>query len=213
MLQSTHHFTRFILIFLCVSIQLTLGSVGEKPSMSFLQSEMSSVGSAQQRIVNFLSEKNIRIGQQPTSRTGKKLPSAEDILSRIAISTKENEIECRISLGKSPVGSKCVAPCGCTGSQKWIQFSQYNKLRRTDPSQWVTCQSCQQPFKHAEFSIYGGLKGSLLANFLENMQFLHVTEVVLLVVISYIFSLREWSMRLLTSKMLWNWVRHLISML
>ncbi len=180
-------------------------AVQSAKSMNFIQNELAAVGAAQQRIMSQLKDKNIRIGQiaSPHDNT---LPSHSDLQSRTAISTRTNEIECRISLGKAPIGSKCVAPCGCKGSQKWIQFSEYNKLRRKDPQQWITCQTCQQPFQPQLFTPYGGLKGALVGLLLERMYIVRVAMLVALVAISYALDISSFVKQALTSRLFWDWV-------
>lgn len=187
-----------------------LGAQMQTP-MSYLQNELASVGVAQQKIMSFLTEKNIRIGQMPLPVS--KLPATDDILSRVALSTKDNNIECRISLGKATVGAKCVAPCGCIGSQKWIEFSTYNKLRRKDPSQWVNCQTCQQPFQPELFTPYGGLKGSLVALLLERMSIVRAVGLVGAAMVAYAVDLSGWMKRILTSRVFWQWVSGTVCLL
>ena len=98
----------------------------------------------------------------------------------IALSTSKNNYDCRISFDKVtysftftnsliysysfkvPIGQKCIAPCGCTGSGKWIQFSELNRLRRKEPLQWITCQTCQQKFNYNSLIVYGGIQGDIL---------------------------------------------------
>ena len=105
----------------------------------------------------------------------------------IALSTSKNNYDCRISFDKVlthsliycinylltytfkvPIGHKCIAPCGCTGSGKWIQFSELNRLRRKEPLQWITCQTCQQKFNYNSLMVYGGIQGgySLITQFI-----------------------------------------------
>jgi hypothetical protein len=57
---------------------------------------------------------------------------------KVALSREDNNLECRVALGRAPVGKKLIAPCGCTGSQEWVQFAELNRLRRREPLQWIT---------------------------------------------------------------------------
>lgn len=132
----------FVAVTTFVSGSMEMGSVTDKSAISkFLQSELASIATAHNTIHTFLREKRIPIGEQPRSL---KATSASDSKQQgklmVILSEDTNEIECRVALERAPIGSKCIAPCGCTGSQQWIQFAVLNRMRRSEPSQWTTCQ-------------------------------------------------------------------------
>jgi len=200
---------RYILVNSIVSS--TSSNVGASSSLEqvvipYLQSEMAACSNAQQSILKFLHEKLIPIGMAPGSLRSAQSSHRDDISSRITISSADNNIECRISLGRAPLGSKCVAPCGCTGSQKWVQFSELNKLRRKDPQQWTSCPTCQQKFDYSVFAVYGGLPASLVGYALDHPVILRSTIVSSLVVIGYFGSVKAWIYRFLVSRSLWQQV-------
>ena len=132
-------------------------------ALQWLENEMTATSAAQSEILRQLRGQHlIPIGQLPRSLAHlRRHPDQasqeqeEDIKSRIVVSTSDNNVECRISLGRAPLGAVCVSPCGCVGSQKWIQFRELNTLRRKDPSQWAVCQTCQQKIEYDIFSHYG----------------------------------------------------------
>mmetsp|Transcript_6944 Transcript_6944/g.13278 ORF Transcript_6944/g.13278 Transcript_6944/m.13278 type:complete len:272 (+) Transcript_6944:13-828(+) len=62
---------------------------------------------------------------------------------RVAVSTASTPYECRLTLDTVPYGRKVVSPCNCTGTQKWIQFSKFNRARRIHPADWRRCSTCQ----------------------------------------------------------------------
>ena len=107
--------------------------VRRKQAIPYLQTEWSSCTSAQHGILKFLGSQGVEIRSE-SANSSKQTEMRDD--ERITESTPSNSGECRISLGRAPAET-CVAPCGCTGSQKWVQFSQLNRLRRKDPSQWI----------------------------------------------------------------------------
>lgn len=180
-------------------------------NLAFLQTELAATSSAQQSIVRYLTQSHlIPIGQLPRSLSSlRQINDAEEtIKSRIIVSNESNHIECRISLGRAPLGSKCVSPCGCIGSQKWIQFTELNKLRRKDPSQWTKCQTCQQKFEYDIFSNYGGLPGGLVGMALDNKSILRVAMLSVSSVLVYSLSIGSWVMRLLLSRPVWQLYNH-----
>jgi hypothetical protein len=107
----------------------------------FLQGELASIATAHNSIQSLLRSKRIPIGDQPRSLRPILGPdNKQQGKLMVTLSDETNDIECRVALEKAPIGSKCIAPCGCTGSQQWIQFSVLNRMRRSEPSQWMTCQ-------------------------------------------------------------------------
>lgn len=171
-------------------------------TLKFLQNELASVGAAQQKFLSFLAQKNIHIGQLPVSAL--KPADLDDIQSRIVRSTEDNSVECRVSLSKAPVGTKCIAPCGCTGSQKWIQFSEFNKLRRNDPAQWIFCPSCKQKFLVSEFTNFGGINANLAGLALDNLSLVRVSLFLFLITMSMMLSAHKLLLRFLTSHIFWQ---------
>lgn len=180
-----------------------LQAIRDTEIVPYLQTELSLCSEAQQNIQNFLKTKGVEIGVNPilNRRSMKRL---NDVRSRIVMSTDENNVECRISLGKAPTGSKCIAPCGCSGSQKWVQFSEFNRLRRKDPSQWETCKTCQQRFETEVFSAFGGVKANLIGYTLDNRNLLRGAGSAVIALLMYVFSAPMLLSRVLTSRMLWQ---------
>mmetsp|Transcript_21021 Transcript_21021/g.21142 ORF Transcript_21021/g.21142 Transcript_21021/m.21142 type:complete len:275 (-) Transcript_21021:59-883(-) len=171
---------------------------GEAEVLAWLQSQSIEVASAQNNIKSFLTSRRIPVGSQPRSlrpsnSTGERI--------RIALSTEDNDYECRISLGKATIGRKVVAPCGCTGSQEWVQFSELNRMRRRDPSQWVVCQTCQRRFDYGTLQMYGGLRGNIVSTLLDHTVVLRSLSTLSALVLLYLSS--GLITRFLTSKILW----------
>lgn len=153
----------FLLAMFCLSMNSPVSSTIESPSpvplkqdsfqtaeiLSFLQSEASMLSSAQHSIGSFLRSKKIPVGNTPGSL--RPLMTLDTRRLLVAMSRKNNTIECRVALGRAPLGSKLIAPCGCTGSSRWIQFSELNRLRRKDPDQWKACPTCMQRYDYRYF--------------------------------------------------------------
>jgi hypothetical protein len=173
----------------------------EEKTIPFLQSELSSCTTAQNSILSFLHAKRISIGMSPglLRRQSQFRPEA-----RVVVSTEDNPVSCRIALGRAPAGSICVAPCGCSGSQKWVQFSELNRLRRIDPAQWAQCKTCQQPFNYKPFESHAGPVGGIIGFVLDNKVIIRGLCVALSSLLAYSVSLHLWVARLLTSQVLWN---------
>lgn len=210
---------------LCSIDVLTSPQSGHHPSLSskssnsdatlaFLQNELAATSAAQQSILKYLTQSHlVPIGMMPRSLSHLRKADDEnykihEAKSRIVMSTKDNNIECRIALGRAPLGSKCVSPCGCIGSQKWIQFKELNTLRRKDPAQWTICQTCQQKFEYDIFSSYGGLLGNLIGMVLDNTSILRTGLFVLTSIVVYTLSLGDWMMRGLVSRPFWQMYPH-----
>lgn len=181
---------------------------------SYLQSELAATSRVQHDILAFLHDRKIPIGVHKNdprilSQSSAKVfvDSVDQVatpLDRVTVCDDSNPIECRISLGPAPFGSVCVAPCRCTGSQKWIQFSLYNKLRRKDPHQWLQCQSCMQKFDHSQFTHLGGWQSGLVSLFLDHVFLVRTTIfVTLLLSMSYI-AVHQLALGLITSRILWQ---------
>lgn len=178
--------------------------------LQYLQSESSALSGAQQSITQFLHSKRIPVGGLPRSMRRVEEGSKGNRL-RIAVSAPDNNLECRISLGRAPIGRKCVSPCGCTGSQQWIQFAELNRLRRKEPSQWTKCQTCQQTFDYSMISQHGGVTGNVISAMLDNVALLRASLAAALSALAFTFSFNKLAMRFLVSRALWQqypkWVK------
>mmetsp|Transcript_25100 Transcript_25100/g.36040 ORF Transcript_25100/g.36040 Transcript_25100/m.36040 type:complete len:269 (+) Transcript_25100:1894-2700(+) len=185
----------------------------------YLQSEMSATSVAQNKIISFLKQNNIPIGdsiesvsisrqKRKESHNGMDSANKNELAERVVVSTRENNIECRIALGRAPLGSKCVAPCGCSGSQKWIEFRQFNRLRRTDPSQWVQCQTCRQPFQIALFAETAGVPAQLLGLMLDRKELPRAALLACLCVAAWCGALLPALCRLVVSRPVWQQYPH-----
>jgi hypothetical protein len=179
--------------------------------IKYLQNEQAGVSAAQQRIVEYLHSKKISIGSEPVDPSVLSKSSESLIKDRLAVSTDEHPIECRVTLDQAPTGSICVAPCGCSGSQKWVQFSVLNKLRRKEPKQWVTCQTCRQPFVYDLFLSHADLKANILGLILDKIEFLRFVMFLSVVLVGYILSLPALLQRVLISRSVWQLVSLLLS--
>ena len=173
----------------------------------FLQNEITSIATAHNSINSFLRDRKIPIGDVPgslrTTTNSDKIGGAGKKLI-VALSEKSNNIECRVALERAPIGSKCIAPCGCSGSQKWIQFSVLNRMRRTDPGQWRVCQTCQQQFDYSGFLAYGGELGNVISLVLDNPVILRSTLGGVAAIVMWEGTVGRLSMRLLMSRFFWN---------
>ena len=177
------------------------------PSMvtKFLQTEITAMATAHNSINTFLRQKKIAIGETSgslrTLRNDHRLSGGKLV---VALSDDSNNIECRVALERAPIGSKCIAPCGCSGSQRWIQFAVLNRMRRTDPSQWKVCQTCQQPFDYSAFIAHGGEMGNLISIVLDNPVILRSTLGVVAALVLWEGTIGKLSMRVLLSRAFWN---------
>ena len=171
--------------------------------LSYLQKESNAVSSAQQSIKSFLNTKHISIDVSNSTNMNK-IKSSKRVRHLITLSTKSNNIECRVSLERAPINSKCIAPCACSGTQKWIQFSLLNKLRRKDPDQWKVCRTCQQKFDYSFVNKYGGIYGNLLTVLLDNPLILRTLIGLMLGIAIVTFQLPMLVTRVLVSKIFWQ---------
>jgi hypothetical protein len=180
----------------------------------YLQNEALLLSEAQQQVGRFLMSKNIPIKSLLLSREERRRLAEESKKhkSRVCESTEDNEVECRISLDRVDFGRKCIAPCGCVGSQRWIQFSEFNRLRRKEPTKWVTCQTCQQPF---DYSIINqqpvDMKTVVLTTMLDKSVIVRSVMALMVAMASYIFSVDKLLLRLVTSRFFWQRVSNTLS--
>ena len=190
-----------------VSRSVSLADEGKASLQSYLQNEALLLGEAQQHITKFLLSKKIPIKSAHLTREERRLKKEEESRDqvRVCMSTEENEVECRISLDRVEIGKKCIAPCGCGGSQRWIQFSEFNRLRRKEPSKWITCQTCQQKF---DYSILDGhisdVKAHVISTLLDKPVILRSILGLTFLVLSAIFRFDRLMLRLLTSRFFWQ---------
>ncbi|RYY84942.1 hypothetical protein EON63_08260, partial [archaeon] len=176
--------------------------------LNYLQREQTAVTMAQSQIVQFLHNKKISIGQEPNMQSSNQSPQGklESLRSRIAISTAEHPIECRITLDTATENSICIAPCGCTGSQKWVQFSVFNKLRRREPKQWKTCQTCRQPYIYDLLQAQSDLEANTLGLLLDHMYIVRAGLLLSALAMSYTLQLPALVQRFLVSRAFWQMV-------
>lgn len=175
----------------------------------YLQNELASISTAHNSIRSFLREKRIPIGDQP--RSLQPLVGADSKQKgklMVTLSDESNDIECRVALEKAPIGSKCVAPCGCTGSQQWIQFAVLNRMRRSEPSQWVTCQTCQQKFDYSSFITYGGEVGNVISAVLDNPLIFRTALVTTTAILFCSFSIGNLLLKFSVSRFFWQLYPH-----
>ena len=142
-MMSLKYVTMTFLVLLTSAIGgIEVSSVVDRTAVTnYLQSELASIAKAHNSINSLLREKRIPIGDQPCSlRDVFASDNKQHGKLMVILSDDSNDIECRVALERAPIGSKCIAPCGCTGSQQWIQFAVLNRMRRSEPSQWMVCQ-------------------------------------------------------------------------
>lgn len=194
---------------MAVLMLLVVHTMGKSPQTSpevlqFLQKESSALSSAQTNVGGFLKSRGIRLGIKASERA---LPAsakkAEGV--RIALSTPDNNLECRVSLSRAAIGSKVIAPCRCSGSQEWVQFSELNRLRRRDPKQWTVCPTCQTRFDFGIVHEYGGVQGNLVSTLLDRPVLVRSAVGALLALAGVLLRGDLLVMRLLTSKLLWSY--------
>ena len=210
-----------ILVFfsLCVALvevsrSVALTDEGKASLQAYLQNEALALADAQQQVTNFLLSKNIPIKSGHLTREERQRKKEEESQDqvRVCVSTEENEVECRISLDRVEIGKKCIAPCGCVGSQRWIQFNEFNRLRRKEPSKWITCQTCLQNF---DYSILNGhtsdVKTHVVSTLLDKPVILRSVLGLTALALSTIFRLDQLMLRLLTSRFFWQRVSEIFS--
>lgn len=193
----------YLVVMLCLPCFGTeLSSSAKSAVLDFLQHESAAVTASNNEIRNFLVSNQIPIGGTPGSLrdSGKSVNRKV----KIALSTQESDFECRVTLGKPPLGRKLIAPCGCTGSQEWVQFAELNRLRRKEPSQWVICQTCLQKYDYGPIHENGGVLGNVLSHILDNTKILRTAAVVVASAIVFILPVNKGIMRIVTSGALWQ---------
>lgn len=191
------------------------GSSGDQRHelLRYLQREQTAVLTAQSNLLQKLRAWKIAVGMdEGTLRTESELDS-EDVTNRVIISTKENPIECRVTLDKAPFGSVCVAPCACSGSQKWVQFSVFNKLRRKDPKAWVNCPTCRTSYRYDLLLSNCGVNAALVGYGLDNMGTLRLLSVLVATIAAHLLGAYAQLSRFLVSKTFWQLVTFDISSL
>ena len=169
----------------------------------FLQKESSALSTSQGQVIGFLKSKGIRIGTKASER----MEPVSDVQSdrvRIAMSTDTNNLECRVALGRAPTGSKVVAPCRCSGSQEWVQFSELNRLRRRDPKQWTVCPTCQTKFDFRLVQDYGGVQGNVVTALLDKPVVVRGALSAIAAMVSVFVRMDLLVLRLLTCRPFWN---------
>lgn len=120
---------------------------------------------------------------------------------QVALSTQEHPMSCRILIEAEP-GAKVIAPCNCQGTLKvstfllvdgnarvkrrgthaqlscdekqWIQFSEFNHLRRQEPEKWQVCSLCKAPFRTKQIYNDSGLVALALAAALDSPKLLRI---------------------------------------
>ena len=177
------------------------------PVVEYLLRECSQVMIAQNQIRHVLLSHGIPISTtnvQPSIASQKVKQGNSKCKVRIALSTELNNLECRVALGRAPVGRKLIAPCSCSGSQEWIQFSEFNRLRRKDPSQWIVCQTCQQKYEYDVINLNGGVIGNLITSILDHKNLLRSITGIFVLSFSQILPTKTFILRLITSRVAWQ---------
>lgn len=172
--------------------------------IQYLQKEQIACSQAQQNLIQVLKQRYIPLGQEARSLLRQQHDSDHDnIQDRIIESRADNHVECRISLDRVPIGSKCIAPCQCTGSSKYVQFSVLNKLRRQDPKQWIICPTCRTPFQYERFMAYGNSQSAMIGYVLDHARVLRSVLLTSVLMVSYVLDLPSWLSRFVVSSTFW----------
>lgn len=173
--------------------------------MNWLRQQQVEVSMAQTNLVQKLRDFGIPVGMPPGSLLQQHQDqNMDDLHNRVITSTHDNQIECRITLGRAQIGKKCVAPCQCTGSQKWVQFSVLNKLRRKDPRAWITCPTCRTPYRYDLLVAKSDLRTSLLSAVLDNLVVLRSFLAITLLSTAVIAGVPNSILRFLVSRFFWQ---------
>jgi hypothetical protein len=217
---------RHYFILLCFSLLLWFSSAnniqqfatsnGPNPSNSderhellrYLQREQTAVLSAQSNLLQKLRSWKIAVGMDEGSLRTDSETDSEDVTKRVIISTKENPIECRVTLDKAPYGSVCVAPCACSGSQKWVQFSVLNKLRRKDPRAWINCPTCRTSYRYDLLFSNSGVNAALIGYGLDNMGTLRILSAIIAAITAHFLGAYAQLSRFVVSKTFWQMYPH-----
>jgi hypothetical protein len=174
-------------------------------AITFLQQEQSACSNSQQNLLKFLRSHKIPIGsEQGSLRNFLNSARFDRIEDRVITSTVEHPVECRITLDNAPAGSKCISPCLCSGSQKWVQFSVINKLRRKDPASWKICQTCRTPYRFDLFTAYSPISASIIGLMLDQMQIIRGLVFMAAAIFSYLIQLPSLLLRYFVSKSFWQ---------
>lgn len=88
-------------------------------------------------------------------------------------------------------------------TNKWIQFSTYNKLRRKDPIQWKTCKTCNSLYIQDITIKYGGTIGNFVSIVLDNPVLIKIILSFIVVTLTSILQLQNLLSRILVSKIFW----------
>lgn len=194
------------ILFVCQYVQVCCKYQANSFLFNYLHQEHIHLSEIQSKLVSFLQSNQIPISSEISL-----VHKSEDIpvQDRITISSKQNPVECRITLTKVKSGKLCVAPCKCTGSQKWVQFSVLNQLRRKDPKQWMVCQTCRSSYSYNLFAVYGGGKGSIIGFMLDRLSVIRSILLIWLGAVWYQLSMSSWISRILVSKTFWQLVSQL----
>lgn len=169
--------------------------------LSYLQSESSSLSSSHKSITDYLHSKKIPVNGLPGSL---RIRTSDRPHLKIAESTPDKVLECRISLSKIPVGKKCIAPCACSGSQQWITFAEFNRLRRKEPMQWKVCRTCQQKLDVDSLVNYSGISGNLIGLVLDNLLIFRSIVGFSIMALCCLISFPSLVLRFLVSKAFWQ---------
>lgn len=172
--------------------------------INWLRQQQLEVSMAQSNLVQRLRDYGIPVGLPPGSRPLQEKDEADDITKRVTVCTRSNPIECRVALGRAQLGRICVSPCQCTGSQKWVQFSVLNKLRRKDPQTWVTCPTCRTPYRFDLLYSNADAKTSVLSAVLDNLNVLRSAMAIILMSAVVWSHLPAFIMRILVSRAFWQ---------
>lgn len=179
--------------------------------MNWLRQQQLEVSIAQANLIQKLRDFQIPVGLPPGSLRKQSEANADDLSQRIITSLPDNHIECRVTLDRVPFGRKCVAPCQCTGSQKWVQFAVLNKLRRKDAQAWVTCPTCRTPYRYDLLLAQSDFKSSLLSTALDNISVVRSVVAGVVVISALKMGVHHLLLRFLLSRSFWQQVRVLVS--
>ena len=93
------------------------GVVDSAPALDWLNKESHQLTEHRKNLETYLTKKGIPIGRSILQRNLSS-PTIISDRARFALSTNENDLHCRVSLDKVPIGRVAVAPCRCVGTNE-----------------------------------------------------------------------------------------------
>jgi hypothetical protein len=125
-MRSSYQLYILLSVWTCLSQGGESGGVDTSTVLDWLNKESRVLTEHRKNLETYLTRKGIPLGRSILQRN---LSSAaiHSNRPRFAVSTEENDLHCRVSLDKVPIGRVAVAPCRCVGtnevSARYLTFS------------------------------------------------------------------------------------------